>query len=59
MPYASSNEAARKLEVNPGNIFACCNGRIKQTGGYEFRWGEANEVDVLEGEVWRDVIICA
>jgi hypothetical protein len=24
---------------------------------YEFRWGVANEMAVLEGEVWMDVII--
>ena len=57
--YASSAEAARKLGVNKGHISACCNGKQKKTGNYEFRWGVANEVDVLEGEVWRDVIICA
>ena len=28
----------------------------KQTGGYEFRWGVPNEVAVLEGEVWMDVV---
>ena len=56
VPYASIMEVARSLELkNRGNINACCSGRIKQTGGYEFRWGEANEVAVLEGEVWVDV----
>jgi hypothetical protein len=51
--YASSAEAARELGLHPGNISACCRGRCKQTGGYEFRWGEANEVAVLEGETWK------
>jgi len=55
VPYASSSEAARSLELYPGAISACCRGRYKQTGGYEFRWGVANEVAVLEGEVWVDV----
>jgi len=59
VPYASSHEAARELELNPGNIRNCCRGVCKQTGGYEFRLAEANEVAVLEGEVWKDVIICA
>ena len=59
VPYASSMEAARSLGLEQGSISACCRGRIKQTGGYEFRYGEANEVAVLEGEVWKDVTICA
>ena len=56
VPYASGEEAARSLELKHGSISACCRGRIKQTGGYEFRWGEANEVAVLEGEVWKDIV---
>ena len=55
VPYASSREAARKLELNHGNITSCCNGRYKKTGNYEFRYGEANEVAVLEGEEWKKV----
>ena len=51
------HEAARKLGLNNGNITSCCNGRIKKTGNYEFRYGQANEVAVLEGEEWMDVII--
>jgi len=38
-----------KLGLDSRHISACCSGRYKQTGGYEFRWGEANEVAVLEG----------
>ena len=53
--YASIHEAVRSMGLNPGSINACCSGKQKQTGGYEFRWGEANEVAVLEGEVWMDV----
>jgi hypothetical protein len=53
VPYASSNEAARSLGLNTGGISGCCSGVCKQTGGYEFRWGVANEVAVLEGEVWK------
>ena len=54
MPYALSMEAARELGLDQGTISGCCRGECKQTGGYEFRWGQANEV-VLEGEVWMDV----
>ena len=56
VPYASSNEAARELGLDSGGVHACCSGRYNQTGGYEFRWGKANEVAVLEGEVWMDVV---
>jgi hypothetical protein len=56
VPYASSNEAARELGLDPGSISACCRGKQKKTGGYEFRYGEANEVAVLEGEVWMNVV---
>ena len=55
VPYASIMEAARKLGVNHGPISACCNGKRKKTGNYEFRYGEANEVAVLEGEIWKKV----
>ena len=54
--YASSAEAARSLGLKSGHINACCSGQRKQTGGHEFRWGEANEAAVLEGEVWMDVV---
>ena len=54
--YASSMEAARKLKLDQGAISLCCNGKVKKTGNYEFRYGEANEVAVLEGEIWKDVI---
>ena len=57
VPYASGEEAARSLGLDPGHIRACCRGKQrKQTGGYEFRWGVPNEVAVLEGEVWMDVV---
>ena len=59
VPYASGAEAARSLGLNHQSISSCCYGKRKKVGNYEFRWGVANEVDVLEGEVWRDVIICA
>ena len=56
VPYASGAEAARSLGLGPGNVSACCHGRIKQTGGYEFRWGVPNEAAVLKGEVWVDIV---
>jgi plasmid maintenance system antidote protein VapI len=55
--YPSSNEAARALGLHHGNISACCRGKCKRTGEYEFKWAEANEEAVLPGEVWRDVVV--
>ena len=55
--YPSSNAAARKLDLDQGNICACLNGRQKQTGGYEFvRDEDAAEPELLPGEEWRDVV---
>lgn len=36
--YHSIGEAAKKLGLNPGNIFSCCSGKYKQTGGLHFRY---------------------
>ena len=55
--YPSTKEAARALGLFNSAISACCRGRIKQTGDYEFKWAEANEVAVLPGEIWRDVVV--
>ena len=33
VPYASGEEAGRRLGLNPGGINACCSGGRKQTGG--------------------------
>ena len=57
MPYASGEEAAWKLGLRSGNISGCCNGKRKTAGNYEFRWGEPLEVAIMEGEVWRDVVL--
>ena len=53
VPYASGAEAARSLGLNHQSISSCCYGKRKKVGNYEFRWGVANEVAVLEGEVWK------
>ena len=52
--YASANEAARMLHLNPGNVSACCHGIRRQTGGYEFKFHASSAV--LPGEEWRDVV---
>ena len=55
--YANGGEASKKLKLNPGNIRAGCSGGRKQTGGYEFEWGEPTEPALLPGEEWRDVVL--
>ena len=49
--YPSTQEAARSLGLKSGHISACCRGRTKRTGEYEFKWAEANEA--LPGEVFK------
>lgn len=36
--YPSTAEAARKLKLYQPNISLCCNGKLKTTGGYHFRF---------------------
>jgi hypothetical protein len=36
--YSSTNEAARKLNLSPGNICSVLKGHYKNTGGYVFRY---------------------
>ena len=55
--YPSRGAAARALNLDSGAISACLNGKIKQTGGYEFKFGEPKEPWLLEGEIWRDVVM--
>jgi hypothetical protein len=55
--YPSTAEAARALGLFSSNISACCRGKQKRTGEYEFKWAGANEAAVLPGEIWRDVVV--
>lgn len=36
--YISSNEAARQNNLNQGNIYNCCNGNCKSTGGFIWKF---------------------
>ena len=55
--YASASEAARVLGLDSGAISACCAGKRKQTGGFEFEFSTPTEPEQLEGEEWRDVVL--
>jgi hypothetical protein len=52
--YASTAEAERALGLDSGNISACCRGKAKRVGEYEFKWADVNEEAVLPGEEWAD-----
>ena len=55
--YVSVSDAVRKLDLHPGPIVACCRKDRKKSGGYEFRYAEQNEPELLEGEIWKDVVL--
>ena len=54
--YKSANEAARDLELNGGNISACCRGKSNTCGDgkYIFKFKEMYED--LPGEVWKPIV---
>ena len=55
--YASGNDAARKLGVDPSSISRCCRGERKRAGEYEFKWAPlAEDQHDKPGEIWRDVV---
>ena len=45
------------MGVNTGNVKRCCDGVRASTQGWEFKHDAPAEVDVLEGEEWRDVVV--
>ena len=54
--HASMSHAAAAFGLCPSGIWACCNGRYRQTGGFEFRKADpGNTAEVIEGEEWRKV----
>ena len=59
--FVASAHFARKVEAaffaRLTCVSACCRGKQKRAGEYEFKWAEANEVAVLPDEIWRDVVV--
>ena len=47
--FESKSECARQLNLYPGSIYHCLKGRIKQTGGYTFKYIEQLESGIYEG----------
>ena len=54
--YPSIMEAARALGMNNGSVSACCKKKLHQTGNFVFEFADPTEPELLEGEVWRDVV---
>ena len=54
--YESGSAAARALGVASGSVSACCRGKGKRAGEYEFKRAPlAEDQHDRPGEVWRDV----
>ena len=53
--HDSISSAARTLALDMGSISKCVSGRMKKTGGFEFRRANPLESESLPGEVWREV----
>ena len=49
VPYSGATEAARILNFYKSNITKVCKGKLKQTGGYVFRYKDDPD---LPGEIW-------
>ena len=58
VPYESVIAAARLLNLNSGNVSACCHETQTQTGGYSFRFAPlTDDQHDLPGEEWRAVVL--
>ena len=58
--HASMSHAANALGLHVSNISSCCQGRYRQTGGFEFRKADpTNTAEVIEGEEWRKIDVLA
>ena len=56
MEYESTRAAARALGLSPGGVSACCSGKTKRAGEYEFKWAPpAEDQHDRPGEEWREV----
>ena len=54
--YESARAAARALELDPGNVSACCREDRKRAGEYEFKLAPlAEDQHDRHGEEWRDI----
>ena len=57
--YGGARLAAQALKdagVHGGNVTLCCQGKKRQTRGFEFQYAQPNEPETLETEEWRDAL---
>ena len=55
--YASTEHAAKSLSLYSSCVSQVARGKCKQSGGFEFIFDTPNEVAVLEGEVWKEIVL--
>ena len=61
--HANAYAATRKHELSRSSIKACCNGNVASVGSsttdrrFKCKWGAPNEPELLEGEVWYDIVL--
>ncbi len=53
--HCSAVSAARAIGTDRWNIWQCCNGRLPQTRGHEFKYADIDEATSLPAEEWREV----
>jgi hypothetical protein len=55
--YGSTEHAAKSLSLYSSGVSQVARGKCKQSGGFEFIFDTPNEVAVLEGEVWKEIVL--
>ena len=55
--HCSVSSAARAASAHKFTVWKCCNGRLSQTRGHEFKYADINEARSVPGEEWREVDI--
>ena len=55
--HCSISSAARVASAHKFDVWKCCNGRLLQTKGHEFKYADIDEAKSLPGEEWRKVDI--
>ncbi len=55
--HCSTRSAARATSRYSFDVWKCCNGRLLQTRGLEFKFADIDEGKSLPGEEWREVDI--
>lgn len=60
--YKNTDDASQSSGIAKNLILLCCNGKIKQSGGYIWSFNEStipvieNNIPTEDGEIWKDVV---